>query len=126
MTNRTSVVKDFWLAIARNDWDEAEVAVLRLQAPLVSVSASYSFKLVKGEDRQEEEKQEETSALVLLPRGVMSDTPRLMVDAWNTDVAVTLVAVSKCETCGARVMDGEVDFLACAGAMDWLGGTSCG
>jgi len=28
MTDRTSIVEDFWLAIARNDRDEAEAAVL--------------------------------------------------------------------------------------------------
>jgi hypothetical protein len=28
-------------------------------------------------------------------------------------------------TCGVRVMDGEVDFLTCAVAMDRLGGTLC-
>jgi hypothetical protein len=126
MTNRTSVVKDFWLAIVRNDWDEAEAAVLLLEAPFVSVSASYSFELVEGEERQAEEKQEDTSALVPLPQGDMSDTPKAMVDVWNVDVGVTLVAVSKRKTCGARVTDGEVDFLACAGPMDWPGGTSCG
>jgi hypothetical protein len=42
------------------------------------------------------------------------------------DVGMTLVAVSKRKTCGARVTDGEVNFLACAGPMDRPGGTSCG
>jgi len=73
-----------------------------------------------------EESQEDTGALVPSPRGVMSDTPKATIDAWNVDVGVTLVAVSKRETCGARVTDGEVDFLACAGPMDRPGGTSCG
>jgi hypothetical protein len=48
-----------------------------------------------------------------------------MVNAWNADVGVTLVAVSKRKTCGASVMDGDGDFLACAGAMDQPEGTSC-
>jgi hypothetical protein len=117
MTNRTSIVEDFWLAIVRNNRDEAEAAVLRLEVPAVSVSTSYSFKLVEGEEQQVEESQEDTGVLVSLPRGVMSGTPKATIDAWNVDVGVTLVAVSKRKTCGARVTDGEVDFLACAGPM---------
>jgi hypothetical protein len=81
---------------------------------------------VEGKDCKAEEKQEDTGALVPLPWGVMSDTSKAMVDTWNVDVGVTLVAVSKRKTCGARVTDGEVDFLACAGPMDRPGGTSCG
>ncbi len=34
--------------------------------------------------------------------------------------------MAKDEICGAWVTDGEVDFLACAGALDRPGGTSCG
>ncbi len=37
-----------------------------------------------------------------------------------------LVLASKNEVCGAHVADGEVDFLVCPGALDNVGGTSCG
>ncbi len=62
------------------------------------------------------------------PRGVsvMPDTSTEAVTAWNADVTVALIALSKAEICGARVGDGEVDFLACAGPVDCPGGTSCG
>jgi hypothetical protein len=56
----------------------------------------------------------------------MPDTPMEAVTAWNLEALVALVAVTKSEICGARVGDGEVDFLACAGPVDWPGGTSCG
>jgi hypothetical protein len=46
MTDRPSIVKDFWLTVARNNHAKAEAAVLRLEAPLVSVSTSYSFEMV--------------------------------------------------------------------------------
>ena len=36
------------------------------------------------------------------------------------------MVVSKRETCAARLGDGEVDFLACAGPLERPGGTSCG
>ncbi len=39
---------------------------------------------------------------------------------------MSLIVVSRQETCGAWVTDGEVDFLACAGGMDCPGGMSCG
>jgi hypothetical protein len=48
----------------------------------------------------------------------MPDTPVATADVWNAEVGVLLVTVSKQETCGARLMDGEVNFLACAGPMD--------
>jgi hypothetical protein len=48
----------------------------------------------------------------------MPDTPTEMVIAWNLEALVALVAVSKSEICGARVRDGEIHFLACAGAVD--------
>jgi hypothetical protein len=41
--DRASIVKDFRLAIRRNDCDKAEAAVLCLEAPLVVVLTSYSF-----------------------------------------------------------------------------------
>jgi hypothetical protein len=56
----------------------------------------------------------------------MPDTPTEVVTAWNSEVLVALVVVSKSEICGARVGDGEVDFLVCAGPVNWAGGTSCG
>ena len=42
-TDRASIVEDFWLAVARNDGVEASAAVLRLEAPMVEVSTSYSY-----------------------------------------------------------------------------------
>ncbi len=56
----------------------------------------------------------------------MPDMPTEAVTAWNADVMVASIAVSKAEICGARVGNGEVDFLACAGPVDHPGGTSCG
>jgi hypothetical protein len=56
----------------------------------------------------------------------MPDTPTSTVDAWNLEIRVSLIVVSRQETCEARVMDGEVDFLACAGGMDCPGETFCG
>jgi hypothetical protein len=56
----------------------------------------------------------------------MPDTPMSTVDAWNDNVRVSLVVVDKRETCGARLTDGEVDFLACAGPTEHPGGTGCG
>ncbi len=53
----------------------------------------------------------------------MPDTPTEAVTAWNMEALVALVVVSKGEICGARVSDGEVDFLACAGTVDCPGGT---
>jgi hypothetical protein len=53
----------------------------------------------------------------------MPDTPTEAVTAWNLEALVALVAVSKSEICGARVGNGEVDFLTCAGPVDWPGGT---
>jgi hypothetical protein len=125
-TDRASIVEDFWLAVGRNDRVKAEAAVLRLKAPMVSVSTSYSFEMVKGEEREEGVKQDDTGALMGTPRGVMPDTPTSTVYAWNDNVQVSLVVVNKRETCRARLMDGEVDFLACAGPMEHPGGTGCG
>ena len=127
MTDRTSVVADFWLAVARNNHEEAQNAVCCLDVPVVSISSAYSFKMVEGEERLAEVvEQEDTGALVGSVRGVMPDTPMLTVDAWIAEVGVSLVVVSKLETCAARLGDGEVDFLACAGPLDRSGGTSCG
>ena len=126
MTDRTSVVADFWLAVARNNHDEAQNAMCRLDVPIVSISLAYSFEMVDGEERLAEVEQEDTGALVGPVRGVMPDTPTSTVVAWNAEVGVLLVVVSKLETCMARLGDGEVDFLACAGPLERPGGTSCG
>ncbi len=127
MTDRTSVIADFWLAVVRNNHEEAQNAVRRLDVPIISISLAYSFEMVEGEEHLAEVvEQEDTGALVGPVQGVMPDTPILMVDAWNVEVGVSLVVVSKRETCAARLRDGEVDFLACAGPLDWSGGTSCG
>ncbi len=46
MTDQASIVEDFWLAISRNDWAGAGAAASQIEAPLVSILASYSFELV--------------------------------------------------------------------------------
>ena len=126
MTDRTSVVADFWLAVARNNHEEAQNAVCHLDVSIVSISLAYSFEMVEGEERLAEVVEQEIGALVGPVRVVMPDTPTSTVDAWNAEVGVSLVVVSKHETCAARLGDGEVDFLACAGPLDWPGGTFCG
>jgi hypothetical protein len=126
MTDQASIIEDFWLTIARNDRAVAEAAATQIKAPLVSVLASYSFELVEGEDGQAEMGEEHAGTLTGSPRAVMPDTPVVMVNAWNAEVGVSLIVVSKSKTCGARVSDGEVDFIACAGAMDCPGGGGCG
>jgi hypothetical protein len=68
---------------------------------------------------------EASGALTLKGVSVMPDTPMEALTAWNLETLVCLVMVSKSEICGARVGNGEVDFLACAGPVDWPGGTSC-
>ena len=50
-TETTSAVADFWLAVGRNNLEEAEAAVLRLEAPLVSVSSRFSFDMVEDEGK---------------------------------------------------------------------------
>ena len=52
-TDRASIVEDFWLAVARNDNEEATAAVLRLEAPPVGVSSSYSYEIVEGEELED-------------------------------------------------------------------------
>jgi hypothetical protein len=126
MIDQASIIKNFWLTIARNDQAVAEAVATQIEAPLVSVLASYSFELVEGEDQQVETGEEHAGKLTKSPRAVIPDTPVTMADAWNGEVEVLLVVVSTSKTCGARVSDGEVDFLACAGAMDPLGGGVCG
>ena len=76
MTDRTSVVADFWLAVARNNHEEAQNAVCCLDVPVVSISSAYSFEMVEGEEHLAEAEQEDTGALVGPVRGVMSDTPK--------------------------------------------------
>ena len=76
MNDRASVVADFWLAVARNNLEEAQNAVRRLDVPVVSVSSAYSFEMVEGEERPAEVEQEDTGALVGPVRGFMPDTPK--------------------------------------------------
>ncbi len=95
--------------------------------PPVVVSA-YSFELIEskeGKSADPEAHQQEERSGALTPKGVtvMPDTPTEAVTAWNLEALVALVAVSKSEICGARVGNGEVDFLTCAGPVDWPGGT---
>ena len=126
-TETTSAVADFWLAVGRNNLEEAEAAVLRLGAPLVAVSSGFSFDMVEGEGQEQGEELEESGALVgASPRGVMPGTPMSTVDAWNADVGVSLIVVSKQATCGARVSEGDVDYLACAGPTERPGAGGCG
>jgi hypothetical protein len=124
--DQASIIEDFWLAIARNDRAAAEAAATQIEALLVSVLASYSFELVEEEDQQVETGEKHAGTLTGSPREVIPDTPVAMVDAWNAEVGVSLIVVSKSKNCGARVLDGKVDFLACAGAMDCPGGGGCG
>ena len=58
MTNRTSVVANFWLAVARNNHEEAQSAVRRLDVPVVSISLAYSFEMVEGEEHLAEVEQD--------------------------------------------------------------------
>jgi hypothetical protein len=81
---------------------------------------------VEEEDQQVERVEEHAGTLTGSPRAVMPDTPVAMVDAWNAEVGVLLIVVCKSKTCGARVLDSKVDFLARAGAMDCPGGGMCG
>ena len=90
MTDRTSVVADFWLAAARNNHEEAQNVVHCLDVPVISISLAYSFEMVEGEERLAEVVEQETGALVGPVRGVMPDTPTSTVDAWNAEVGVSL------------------------------------
>jgi hypothetical protein len=126
-----SIAEEFWLAMGRNDRTSAEQIVARLDVPPVVLSA-YSFEMVdedKGEgafDLRARRQVDESGTLT--PRGVtvMPDTPTEAVNAWNRETLVTLMVVTKAEICGARVGDGEVDFLTCAKVVDRVGGSSCG
>ena len=125
--DKTSAVANFWLAVGRNNLEEAEAAVLRLKAQLVAVFSSYSFDMVEAEGEQQGEDLEDSGALIgTSPWGVMPGTPTSTVDAWNADVGVSLIDVSKGGTCGARVSEGEVDFLACAGPTEQPGAAGYG
>ena len=75
-TETTSAVADFWLAVGRNNLEEAEAAVLRLEAPLVSVSSGLSFDMVEDEGKDREADLEDEGALMgSSPRGLMPGTP---------------------------------------------------
>jgi hypothetical protein len=63
-TETTSAVADFWLAVGRNNLEEAEAAVLRLEAPLVSVSSGLSFDMVEDEGKDREADLEDEGALM--------------------------------------------------------------
>ena len=76
MTDMTSVVADLWLAVARNNHEEVQNAVRRLDVPVISISLAYSFEMVEGEERLAEVEQEDTGALVGPVRGFMPDTPK--------------------------------------------------
>ena len=81
-TETTSAVADFWLAVGRNNLEEAEAAVLRLEAPLVSVSSGFSFDMVEGEGKDQGVDLEDEGALMgASPRGLMPGTPMSTIDA---------------------------------------------
>ena len=65
MTNRTSAVTHFWLTVTRNNHEEAQNAVRRLNVPVVSISSAYSFEMVEGEERLAEVEQEDTGRFVI-------------------------------------------------------------
>ena len=77
MTDRASVVADFWLAVARNNLEEAQNAVRRLDVPVVSVSSAYSFEMVEGEERPAEVEQEDTAG--------REEGGDHSVDSWDVD-----------------------------------------
>ncbi len=125
-----TIAEEFWLAMARNDRTSTKQIVTWLKVPPVAILA-YSFELIESKEdiaaEAEDQRQEEASG-VLTPKGVfvMPSMPTEAVIAWNSEALVALVVVSKSGICGARVGDGEINFLACAGAVDQTGGTSCG
>ncbi len=101
--------------------------MLRLEAPLVAVSLGFSLDMVEGKGQEQGGELEESGALVgASPRGVMPGTPMSTVDAWNADVGVSLIVVSKQANCGAQVSEGDVDYLACAGPTERPGAGRCG
>jgi hypothetical protein len=126
MNKEISPAEEFWLALARNDRAGAQEVVDRLDLPPI-VTSPFSFDLVGEElkDRQECKPQRDATG-GLSPKSVSPDTPVATVETWNAVDQVRLVLVSKTKICGARVSDGEVNFLSCAGALDHVGGTSCG
>jgi hypothetical protein len=127
MNEEVPVAEEFWLTLARNDRAEAHKVIKCLDLPLVATS-TFSFEEIEGEfhDAQERETLEQRGAQgALSPKLVSADTPMATIDAWNATDCVALLLVSSNEICGAQVMDGEVDFLTCARALDCPGGTSC-
>jgi hypothetical protein len=127
MDDKVAIAEEFWLALARNDREGAQEVVHHLKIPPVATPAFF-FEHVEGEDeaRRQPEPQGSNDLGALSPKAVSPDTPAAIVDAWNVDARVALVLVSKNKICGARVTDGDVNFLACAGVLERVGGTSCG
>ena len=131
MGDEVTAAEEFWLALARNDRAGAQAVVDRLDIPLVTTMA-FSFEEVDGEAELERPPQgapggqADERGMSFSPKSVSADTPVAAIEAWNLDDRVLLLLLCKSEICGARVSDGEVDFLACAGALDCVGGTSCG
>ncbi len=83
--------------------------------------------MIEGEGKDQGVDLEDEGALMgASPRGVMPGTPMSTIDAWNSDVGVSLIVVSKQGNCGARVSEGDIDFLACAGATERAGAAGCG
>ena len=115
MNKEITPVKEFWLVLVRNDRAGAQEVVDRLDLPPV-VTSPFSFDLVEEELEDCWEREPQGGATGgLSPKSVSPDTPVAMVEAWNAVDWVQLVLVSKTKICGARVSDGEVNLLACAG-----------
>jgi hypothetical protein len=103
---KLTIAEEFWLVMCQNDRTLAKQIAAQLDVPPVILSA-YSFKMV------EEDKGEEAVDLgacrqvgesgALTPRGVtvMPDTPTEAVSAWNCEMLVTLLLVTKDKICGA-------------------------
>ncbi len=89
IADNASIVEDFWLTVWRNDCNKAEAAVLCLETSHVTISMSYSFEMVEGEERQVVGGQDNAGALIKSPQRVMPDNPTSTDDAWNVDVGVS-------------------------------------
>ncbi len=126
MNKEITFAEEFWLALARNDRAGSQDVIDCLDLP-PAVTSLFTFDLVEEElEDCQECKPQGGSRGGLSPKSVSPDTPVATVEAWNAVDWVQLVLVSKTEICGVGVSDREVNFLACAGALDCVGGTSCG
>jgi hypothetical protein len=124
MSKEVTVAKEFWLALAQNDRAGAQAVVNRLELP---PTAAFSFEEVESEagaGQQPRPLLDKDDRRALSPKSISSSTPVAAIEAWNVQEHVQLLLVCKMEVCGAQVSDGGVNILACAGALDRVGGTS--